>query len=497
MVYRSIPLSKVAVTPRGGRGRFSRATVTINAKATKTRRQARAGSTPCFHFMIGAEGAVAPVCLRSRTPALRLQIQVGDAFVPYMESHQEHGPEHQQRQEHAFLPPLNPALDIGTFSSGNPSPVLKNAVQISHLPPYFPEDDFGRNSGRNEKYAMTRLVALREHQQTLGYLLHRLPICAQSLVKATPLLHPNLAKDQEFTIRITPEAPESYSPHDDVGPDMSSDEQIRLMVQPPTTSLSSTLSTDPRESYPQGGSNLLQEYRTALMELWQVDQNLCHYLSRYIRTTRKNRRCLEFILGTTELLPKTTPVQGSKANVQQGSTRRMMTPVTPTLGPVHVSSFARHGAEQKHALHASATTTPTTSPSLVPYPSPKAINSPRAQASSQLNGAENTVVLDDEQIHTFSRHYDQVSSTELISPATPGFSPYGNNMAGSGPVGERPFKDYDEIEAAVLVGHHLACLQKANKLTEMFNEESRRSQGILERFEDARDAYESAIYGEQ
>jgi hypothetical protein len=122
------------------------------------------------------------------------------------------------------------------------------------------------------------------------------------------------------------------------------------------------------------------------------------------------------------------------------------------------------------------------------------------------------LVQDDEQIHTFTGHHDQLSSSTAFSAKSFSSSSavaVGLNVPGSPTLdgssssclsllaSKRSFQDYDEIEAATLMGYHLASLQKANKFVELFDQESLRAQRVLTRFEDARDAYESEVYGEQ
>ncbi|KAF9291266.1 hypothetical protein BGZ68_004582 [Mortierella alpina] len=498
--------------------------------------------------------------LKSYPKPLRQQTQAGHHCTQALED--------QDHEQELLSSSMCPAHHKDTFPSHSTlEPVLKSTVQISDLPPYFAGDAFGRNCGRNEKYAMMRLVAIREHQEALGYLLHRLPTCAQSLVQVQPDPRPNLAKEQEFTIKITPEAPQpTYLDREETGTETSANGQITIMVQAPLTSMNEGQGHTHAEA-----SNALQEYRAALLEVLQVDHNLGHYLSRFIRTTRKNRKCLEFILGTKDLLPAVSP-QGRKTDGQdnskatgpttasiheQGSMRALdsgphgsvqnasMLPTAPPLA-MHDTDHSQnrpHNGASRMTVHQESTTTRLQDAALLDQemslPS-QAPHRPRRQTHAPVlnqldlfpptpealvlrnEGTERVVrrpvrkssmpfariVQDDEQIHTFTGHHDPQSSTTSLTPwsspavgsnaffeAVPG-SPTLDASPYSSLAPKRLFKDYGEIEAATLMGYHLASLQKANKFVEMFNQESYRAQMILARFEDARDAYESEVYGE-
>ncbi|KAF9575468.1 hypothetical protein EC968_003073 [Mortierella alpina] len=487
----------------------------------------------------------------------------------------EHHRTTQMLQEHGHEqePPsfcMSLALQKDTFTSHNTlEPILKSTVQINDLPPYFAGDVFGRNCRRNEKYAMMRLVAIREHQETLGNLLHRLPTCAHTLVQAQSDPRHNLAKEQEFTITITPDAQQSINLDQEVkslAP--GADGQIMIKVQAP---LSST--NDSQGHSHTAASNALQEYRAALLELLEVDNNLAHYLSRFIRTTRKNRKCLEFILGTTELLPTMSPQGRSNDSQKRSVPTGSAAATTPSPGSIHVldqsphrngqhismlptaSSPVMHDAglhqsrihyrESRMTVHQEFGTPTLQNAALQDQEMPlssQAPHRPRRQTHAPVlnqldlfpptpeplslmnsEGSERVVrrpvrkssmpfarvVQDDEQIHTFTGHHDQQSSAATSFPATSSFATGSNVLVETVPgspaldassslpsESKRLFKDYDETEAATLMGYHLASLQKANKFVEMFDQESCRAQMILARFEDARDAYESEVYGE-
>ncbi|KAF9983761.1 hypothetical protein BGZ75_004771 [Mortierella antarctica] len=499
--------------------------------------------------------------LNSYPKPVRQQTQAGHHCTT--QALQEHG-----HEQELLLSSVSPAPQKDTFSSHSTlEPILKSTVQISALPPYFADDVFGRNCGRNEKYAMMRLVAIREHQETLGYLLHRLPTCAQSLVQAQSDPRPNLAKEQEFTIKITPEGPQpTYLDQESTSPEPGADGQITIMVQTPLPSVN-----DGQGHTHATASNALQEYRAALLELLQVDHNLGHYLSRFIRTTRKNRKCLEYILGTTELLPTVAP-QGRKTDSQEHSiSTGPAAASTPSPGSIRVLDPGPHGNVQHVSMLPTASpsvmhdaalsqnrlhngesrmavlqelATPMLQdaaildqdmhlPSLAPLrprrqthapvlnqldlfpPTPEAptligndgieriLRRPARKSSMPFA----RVVQDDEQIHTFTGHHDPLSSSTSFS-AKSSLAAGSNAIIGTVPrsptldasplslASKRLFKDYDEVEAATLMGYHLMSLQKANKFVEMFDQESCRAQMILARFEDARDAYESEVYGE-
>ncbi|CAO3574281.1 unnamed protein product [Mortierella alpina] len=512
--------------------------------------------------------------LKSYPKPLRQQTQAGPYCAPPALQAQGH-------EQELLLPSMSPAPQKDTFPSHSTllEPALKSTVLISDLPPYFAGDYFGRNCGRNEKYAMMRLVAIREHQEVLGCLLHQLPTCAQSLVQAQSDPRPNcLAKEQEFTIKITSEASQpACLDREKASPESDADGPITIMVQAPLSSVN-----DGQGLTDAAASNALQEYRAALLELLDVDHNLAHYLSRFIRTTRKNRKCLEFILGTTELLPAVTP-QVRKTESQEHSIPvggpATTTTSTPSPGSARVQESGPQASVQHGSMLPTASAAFMQDPSLsqnrshhnsgsrvtvhqefgiskqqetalldqdVPMPLPsQAPHRPRRQTHAPVlnqldlfpptpeaqplmtnEGTERMVrrpvrkssmpfarlVQDDEQIHTFRGHHDQLSSSTSFSAKSFSSSSavaVGFNVPGSPTLdgssssclsllaSKRSFQDYDEIEAATLMGYHLASLQKGNKFVELFDQESLRAQRVLTRFEDARDAYESEVYGEQ
>jgi hypothetical protein len=53
----------------------------------------------------------------------------------------------------------------------------------------------------------------------------------------------------------------------------------------------------------------------------------------------------------------------------------------------------------------------------------------------------------------------------------------------------------DDIETSVFIGYHLQSLAKANEFLLQFNKESRRSFGVLRRFEAARQVFERRVLG--
>ncbi|KAF9965225.1 hypothetical protein BGZ70_005220 [Mortierella alpina] len=518
--------------------------------------------------------------LKSYPKPLRQQTQAGPYCAPSALQQAQQG-----HEQELLLPPMSPAPQKDTFPSHNTllEPVLKSTVLISDLPPYFAGDYFGRNCGRNEKYAMMRLVALREHQEALGCLLHQLPTCAQSLVQAQSDPRPNfLAKDQEFTIKITPEVsqPPTSLDREKASPEPGAEGPITIMVQAPLSSVN-----DGPGHTDAAASNALQEYRAALLELLDVDHNLAHYLSRFIRTTRKNRKCLEFILGTTELLPAVAlpgrqtegqehsiPVGGpaTASPLSQGSVR-VLDPRPPHAKGQHVSMLPTASASSMHdvtslsqnRLHHPGGSRMTVYQEFgtskqqeaafldqdMPMPLPlQAPHRPRRQTHAPVlnqldlfpptpegqslmgneGGPERMVrrpvrkssmpfarlVQDDEQIHTFTGHHDPLSSStsfsakafssssasavavQLTVPGSPTLDASSSSCLSSLGASKRLFQDYDEIEAATMMGYHLASLQKANRFVELFDQESLRAQRVLTRFEDARDAYESEVYGE-
>ncbi|KAF9955369.1 hypothetical protein BGZ72_003787 [Mortierella alpina] len=218
--------------------------------------------------------------LKSYPKPLRQQTQAGH--------HCTQAPQEQALEQELLLSSVSQAPFKDTFSSHSTlEPVLKSTVQISNLPPYFPGEDFGRNGARNEKYAMMRLVAIREHQEALGHLLHRLPTCAQSLVQAQSDPRSNMAKEQEFKIKITPEAPQpTYLVQEATSTETGPDGEITIMVQAP---LPSSMN-DGQGHNSQASSNALQEYRAALLELLEFIKN-ARPLQSYKKQQAWAKRC--------------------------------------------------------------------------------------------------------------------------------------------------------------------------------------------------------------
>ncbi|KAF9084884.1 hypothetical protein BGX29_002292 [Mortierella sp. GBA35] len=241
------------------------------------------------------------------------------------------------------------------------STILPEVVVIGDLPEYLADDSFGRNSKGNEMYARTRLVALREHQQVLVGLLSDLQVLEQY-------------ERQEFE--------SSMMTGDNHCERECLERQLRRFQK--------------REA-------VIKDYRSAILAFWQADQTLCHWLSRYIRTTRQIGRGLDYMLAS----------------------------MTAENG-VSTSELERMGILQCRLLEHS------------PLPAPKR---PLSVSSTSTAGLQS------------------VSS----------------------------FEDYDEIEAAVFMGHHLQSLSKANEFLNQFNEESTRSQLVKQKFEVARQVFFSII----
>ncbi|KAG0380154.1 hypothetical protein BGX24_009865 [Mortierella sp. AD032] len=183
---------------------------------------------------------------------------------------------------------------------------LPEVVRICNLPEYFPDDSFGRNAERNEKYARTRLVALREHQQILiGFLGHLLVIEKHQR-----------SGEQLFAASIDPSFPGNNSTLAASSPT----EKVTAAAETTTAAEATKVSwTDSRldptaamvvkESESpcvcqkrhhrrlQKRDVAIRAYQRAILDLWQTDQNMCYWLSRYIRTTRHIRRGLEYMVA--------------------------------------------------------------------------------------------------------------------------------------------------------------------------------------------------------
>ncbi|KAG0370793.1 hypothetical protein BGZ54_004042 [Gamsiella multidivaricata] len=160
--------------------------------------------------------------------------------------------------------------------------ILPDTVLIHDLPEYFPDDGFGRNSRRYEKYARLRLVALREHQQALVRLLGEL-LDTDNLYR--------LSQD-----RLLPPV-STACPHD------------RIQESETGSSRNQCACHIRRVHRRQKRETAVSGYQKAILDLWQTDQNLCYWLSRYIRTTRRVGRSLDFILTSTgDSNPSTTAI---------------------------------------------------------------------------------------------------------------------------------------------------------------------------------------------
>ncbi|KAG0313092.1 hypothetical protein BGZ97_010542, partial [Linnemannia gamsii] len=179
-------------------------------------------------------------------------------------------------------------------------PILPEVVVIPDLPKYIPNDSFGCNAKRNEKYARTRLVALRKHQQVLVGLLGDLLALDQQhreqqldfkdpahLVEKATVAAPSWKKrptsgsaSQAATLLTTssskdPKAAEAETGEADCGCDCQKRRRRQLQKR----------------------DSAMRAYQRAILDLWQTDQNLCHWLSRYIRTTRHIGRRLDYMLA--------------------------------------------------------------------------------------------------------------------------------------------------------------------------------------------------------
>ncbi|KAF9543507.1 hypothetical protein EC957_000783 [Mortierella hygrophila] len=178
-------------------------------------------------------------------------------------------------------------------------PILPEVVVIRDLPEYIPDDSIGLNAKRNEKYAWTRLVALRKHQQVLvGLLVDLLALDQQrreqqsvfkdpahSVEKATVKAalrknKPELISASQAAVLTTSSGRDSKDAETAADVDCGCDCQKR------------------RRRLIQKHDSAIRAYQQAILDLWQTDQNLCHWLSRYIRTTRHISRGLDYMLTT-------------------------------------------------------------------------------------------------------------------------------------------------------------------------------------------------------
>ncbi|KAF9966943.1 hypothetical protein BGZ70_000685 [Mortierella alpina] len=226
-----------------------------------------------------------------------------------------------------------------------------------------------------------------------------------------------------------------------------------------------------------------QEYQKALLDLWQADNSLCHWLTRYIRTARRVSRNLDLmlldssaargVLGSPVSLDKNAVVvlvarpsgvltAVHPATQSSSSTFDLVSTTLP-----HVDEVSRSKGQWATLRHASADDDKTPQ-----SPDPVRTCSPRVSHRSAPSA------------HSLLR-------LPFQAPTTP---PPPVSIAGGNRMVEKRFEDYDELEATVFVGRHLQSLQKANEFLYRFDREASHSTIVLERFENAREVYRRRVH---
>ncbi|GJJ77131.1 hypothetical protein EMPS_09490 [Entomortierella parvispora] len=185
------------------------------------------------------------------------------------------------------------------------------------------EDEFGMNAQRNEAYAQTRLRALREHQMVLvelmTVLMERERLAGQGSKdprRSTRLMYSGKRSNNTTTVG-SPTPSERYSLMSTTL--ISPDDLILLNTE---NALEETRVSSGRREENDGGKEssltpckcqlrrirrrqkreeAARAYLTMVLDLWQMDQNMCHWLSRYIRTIRRVHRSLAYIQNCVAL----------------------------------------------------------------------------------------------------------------------------------------------------------------------------------------------------
>ncbi|KAF9912376.1 hypothetical protein EC991_011068 [Linnemannia zychae] len=180
-------------------------------------------------------------------------------------------------------------------------PELPKTVMICELSEYIPNDSFGRNAKRNENYARARLVALREHQQILvGFLSDLLALEQYQRMEEQVLVAAMDSARQGNSARATA-APMAFSPIERAaGVPKKAKADPRLE---PTAALmigesECTCNCERRHRLLlEKRHAAIRAYQRAILDLWQTDQNMCYWLSRYIRTIRHIGRGLDYMIA--------------------------------------------------------------------------------------------------------------------------------------------------------------------------------------------------------
>ncbi|KAG0059210.1 hypothetical protein BGZ90_004584 [Linnemannia elongata] len=176
-------------------------------------------------------------------------------------------------------------------------PILPEVVEISNLPEYIPDDSIGLNAKRNEMYARARLVALREHQQVLvGLLFDLLALDRQRREQQS------MFKDSAHSVeKATVTAASRKNTHALMSASQAAalTTNNRKDLKDAEAAMAADCGCDcqkRRRRLIQKHDSAIRAYQQAILDLWQTDQNLCHWLSRYIRTTRHVGRGLNYML---------------------------------------------------------------------------------------------------------------------------------------------------------------------------------------------------------
>ncbi|KAF9986480.1 hypothetical protein BGZ75_001783 [Mortierella antarctica] len=274
------------------------------------------------------------------------------------------------------------------------------------------------------------------------------------------------------------------------------------------------------------------EYQKALLDLWQADNSLCHWLIRYIRTARRVSRNLDLMLldssaacaigspvsldknkstivrlsgSTFDLVSTTLPHVDEVARSKGPSATTLGRADTRTAGnktlkarpnPVltrsrRVSHLSAVPKSSPSSLLRMPFQAPTSPPPPVPVPQPPRdfMNSTRTSTSAGARFTQQLVVV---QVHPVPSHRRD-RFQDGLSPLPPRCK---SSIAGGGDdliMEQRRFQDFDELEAAVIVGRHMQSLQKANEFLYRFDREASHAKVTLERFENAREVYRRRV----
>ncbi|KAF9572519.1 hypothetical protein EC968_009743 [Mortierella alpina] len=375
---------------------------------------------------------------------------------------------------------------------------VPKTVTIRHLPESNLDASFGHHANRNEKYARIRLAALREHQQALVKIL-------SDLLETESRFRQHCQHVEQEQVVATGHS--GVQPHSKV----QALRNTKAHAPPPIC------------QHYHKREVAAHEYQKALLDLWQVDNSLCHWLIRYIRTARRVSRNLNFMLldssaasafGSPVSLNRNNasstdhdhnnvmrPVMGALAANAQCSTLDLMSTTLPhedevtrwkgqsatlrqadktlkTLDPVMRCSprVSDLSAPSSHALlRLPIQQAPTAPPPPVPAPQPPRDFlmkiAPEPRLTPQLAA----------QMHTPWHRKDRFRSSGKAA------------IAGSDLTEEKRFRDYDELDATVFVGRHMQSLQKANEFLYRFDREASHSTIALERLENAREVYRRLV----